>query len=66
MANKKDNITDLQDQFNKKAKKMEDRNKAVIGGRFNEIMNMIDVSGEEDGTNSIAWCNIKPLTHNQS
>ena len=51
---KKDNIVDLQNQFNEKTKKMEERNKEIIGGRFAEIMNMIDTSGNEDGTSSIA------------
>lgn len=51
---KKDNIVDLQNQFNEKTKKMEERNKQIIGGRFADIMNMIDTSGDEDGTGSIA------------
>lgn len=54
MTNKKDNIVDLQDQFNKKAQKMEERNKGIIGGRFAEIMNMLETSDSEDGLSSIA------------
>ena len=38
----KDNIINLQKEFDEKAKKIEERNQSVIGGRFNEIMEMLD------------------------
>lgn len=50
----KDNIIKLQNQFDEKAKKMEERNKSVIGGRFNEIMEMLDSTGNEEGLAPIA------------
>lgn len=54
MANAKDNIINMQKQFDDKAKVMEDRNKQIIGERFTEIMNMIDSTGSEDGIAPIA------------
>ena len=50
----KDNIINLQKQFDEKAKQMEDRNKEIISGRFNEIMNMLDSTGSEEGIAPIA------------
>lgn len=54
MANQKDNIINLQNQFNEKAKMMEDRNKQIVGNRFTEIMNIIDSTGGEEGIAPIA------------
>ena len=50
----KDNIINLQKEFDEKAKKIEERNKSVIGGRFNEIMEMLDSTGSEEGIAPIA------------
>ena len=50
----KDNIINMQNHFDEKAKMMEDRNKQVIGNRFTEIMNMIDSTGSEEGIAPIA------------
>ena len=50
----KDNIINLQKEFDEKAKKIEERNKSVIGGRFNEIMEMLDSTGGEEGIAPIA------------
>lgn len=50
----KDNIINLQKEFDTKAKEIEERNKEVIGGRFTEIMNMIDSTGSEEGIAPIA------------
>lgn len=50
----KDNIIKLQNQFDEKAKRIEERNKSVIGGRFNEIMEMLDSTGNEEGLAPIA------------
>lgn len=50
----KDNIINMQNHFDEKAKMMEDRNKQVIGNRFTEIMNMIDSTGDEEGIAPIA------------
>lgn len=50
----KDNIINLQKEFDEKAKKIEERNKSVIGDRFNEIMEMLDSTGSEEGIAPIA------------
>lgn len=54
MANAKDNIISMQNEFDRKSKMMEDRNKQIVGNRFTEIMNMIDSTGSEEGIAPIA------------
>lgn len=50
----KDNIINLQKEFDEKAKEIENRNKEVIGERFMDIMNVLDSTGSEEGIAPIA------------
>ena len=54
MANAKDNIINMQNEFDRKSKMMEDRNKQIVGNRFTQIMDMIDSTGSEEGIAPIA------------
>ena len=50
----KDNIINLQKEFDTKAKEIENRNKEVIGERFMDIMSVLDSTGSEEGIAPIA------------
>ena len=50
----KDNIINLQKEFDTKAKEIENRNKEVIGSRFMDIMSVLDSTGSEEGIAPIA------------
>lgn len=50
----KDNIINLQKEFDTKAKEIENRNKDVIGSRFMDIMSALDSTGSEEGIAPIA------------
>ena len=50
----KDNIIKLQNEFDTKAKEMENRNKEIIGSRFMDIMSVLDSTGSEEGIAPIA------------
>ena len=50
----KDNIINLQKEFDTKAKEIENRNKEIIGERFMDIMNVLDSTGSEEGIAPIA------------
>ena len=51
----KDNIINMQNQFDEKAAKMENRNKEIIGERFGNIMNLLDTAKmDEEGLSTIA------------
>ena len=50
----KDNIINLQKEFDTKAKEIENRNKDIIGSRFMDIMSVLDSTGSEEGIAPIA------------
>lgn len=50
----KDNIINLQKEFDTKAKEIENRNKEVIGERFMNILGTLDSTGSEEGIAPIA------------
>ena len=50
----KDNIINLQKEFDTKAKEIENRNKDIIGSHFMDIMSVLDSTGSEEGIAPIA------------
>ena len=47
--NQKENIINMQNAFDKKAKEMQERNKYIIGEKFTQMMEMLDSSNNEEG-----------------
>lgn len=55
MANQRDNIVNMQAKFDEKAEKMRNRNEEIIGGKFSNIMNLLDTAQmDEEGLATIA------------
>lgn len=55
MANQKDNIVNMQAKFDEKAEKMRNRNEEIIGGKFSNIMNLLNTAQmDEEGLSTIA------------
>lgn len=55
MAIQKDNIVNMQAKFDEKAEKMRNRNEEIIGGKFSNIMNLLNTTQmDEEGLSTIA------------